>query len=73
MLRVRLYERSALGEQYRGEILAAPSAINSIYEALRPYANPWLCQNPRNEYLFLIFDGVERHERHERRKTRQTT
>lgn len=70
MLRVRLYERSALGEQYRGEILAAPSAINSIYEALRPYANPWLCQNPRHEYLSLIFDEVKRDEK---RKTRQTT
>lgn len=70
MLRVRLYERSALGEQCRGEILATPSAINSIYEALRPYANPWLCQNPRDKYLSLIFDEVKRDER---RKTRQTT
>ena len=70
MLRVRLYARSALGEQYRGEILAAPSAINSIYEALRPDANPWLCQNPRDKYLSLIFDEVKRDEK---RKTRQTT
>ena len=70
MLRVRLYVRSALGEQYRGEILATSSAINSIYEALRPDANPWLCQNPRDKYLSLIFDEVERHEK---RKTRQTT
>lgn len=70
MLRVRVYVRSALGEQYRGEILATPSAINSIYEALRPDANPWLCQNPRDKYLSLIFDEVERYER---RKTRQTT
>lgn len=70
MLRVRLYVRSALGEQYRGEILATPSAINSIYESLRPNAKPWLCQNPRDKYLSLIIDEVKRDERH---KTRQAT
>lgn len=70
MLRVKLYARSELGEQYCGEILATPSAINSIYEALRPDANPWLCQNPRDKYLSLIFDEVKRHEKC---KTRQTT
>ena len=70
MLRVKLYARSELGEQYRGEILATPSAINSIYEALRPDANPWLCQKPRDKYLSLIFDEVKRHEKC---KTRQAT
>ena len=70
MLRVKLYARSELGEQYRGEILATPSAINSIYEALRLDSNPWLCQSPRDRYLSLIFDEVKRHEK---RKTRQAT
>jgi hypothetical protein len=70
MLRVKLYVRSELGEQYRGEILATPGAINSIYESLRPDANPWLCQKPRDKYLSLIFDEVKQHEK---RKTRQAT
>ena len=70
MLRVKLYVRSELGEQYRGEILATPRAINSIYESLRPDANPCMCQKPRDKYISLIFDEREQHEKC---KTRQAT
>ena len=70
MLRVKLYARSELGEQYRGEILATPGAINSIYESLRPDANPWMCQKPGDKYISLIFDEGEQHEKC---KTRQAT
>ena len=70
MLRVKLYTRSELGEQYRGEILATPRAINFIYESLRPNANPWMCQKPRDKYISLIFDEGEQHEKC---KTRQAT
>lgn len=70
MLRVKLYARSEFGEQYSGEILATPRAINSIYESLRQDANPWMCQKPGDKYISLIFDDGEQHEK---RKTRQAT